>query len=150
MPIRCPTLAHAGVLWALLAAGPALAQDAPVYRCGNSYQARPCAGGVPVHVADPRSDAQRREASAARQREAALAQQMTAERRSAEREAARSGDPANLGPRAVAAPAKPAAAAAKTQKKPKALKLKLKPATAAAPAPAPAPTTGKAAGVKRP
>ena len=116
------------LLWALLAAGPALAQDAPVYRCGNTYQARPCAGGAPVDVADPRSDAQRREAEAARQRDAALARQMAAERRAAEREAARSGGAANLGPRAAPAPAKPASAAAKARKKHKTLKVKPVPA----------------------
>ena len=140
MPICRPTLVHLALLGALLAAGPALAQDAPVYRCGNSYQARPCAGGVPVDVADPRSDAQRREAEAARQRDAVLARQMTAERRTAEREAARSGGPANLGPRAAPAPAKPASAAAKAHKKPKSLKLK----------PKRVPAAGKAAAVKQP
>ena len=132
--------AHRIMLWALLASGPALAQDAPVYRCGNTYQARPCAGGVPVDAADPRSDAQRREAEAARQRDALLARQMVAERRTAEREAARSGGPANLGPRAAPAPAKPASAAAKAHKKPKSIK----------PKPKRAPAAGKAAAVKRP
>ena len=141
MPTCRLTPVHRALLWALLAAGPALAQDAPVYRCGNTYQARPCAGGAPVDVADPRSDAQRREAEAARQRDAVLARQMAAERRVAEREAARSGGPANLGPRAAPAPAKPASAAAKAHKKPKSLKLK--------PKPKPVPAAGKAAAVKR-
>ena len=143
MPACRLTLVHPALLWALLASGPALAQDAPVYRCGNSYQARPCAGGAPVDVADPRSDAQRREAEAARQRDAVLARQWAAERSAAERDAARSGGPANLGPRAAPAPARTASAAAKPPKKPKqpkSLKLKAKPVPAA----------GKAAVVKRP
>ena len=140
MPTCRPTPVHCALLWALLAAGPALAQDAPVYRCGNSYQASPCAGGVPVDVADPRSDAQRREAESARQRDAALARQMIAERRAAEREAARSGGPANLGPRAAPAAAKSASAAGKAHKQPKSLKLK----------PRQVPAAGKAAAVKRP
>ena len=131
---------YAALLWALLAGGPAQAQDAPVYRCGNSYQAKPCAGGAPVEVADPRSDAQRREAEAASRRDAALARQMGNERRAAEREAARSGGPANLGPRAAPAPARAASAAGKAHKKPKTLKLKPKRDLAA----------GKAAAVKRP
>ena len=126
------------MLWAMLAAASALAQDAPVYRCGNTYQARPCAGGVPVDAADPRSDSQRREAEAARQRDAALARQMATERRVVEREAARSGGAANLGPRAAPAPAKPASAAAKAHKKPKSVKLK------------PVPAAGKKSAVKPP
>ena len=122
------------LLPSLLAVSSVSAQEAPVYRCGNSYQAKPCAGGVAVDAADPRSDAQRREAGAARQRDAALARQMAADRRAAERDAARSGGPANVGPAAAAAPAKPAAASAKERKKPKSVKLK----------PAPAPRKAKA------
>ena len=80
-------------------AGQALAQPAPAYRCGNSYQAKPCAGGVAVDTDDARSDAQRRQAEAVRQRDATLARQMAADRRSAERDAARQGGPANVGPR---------------------------------------------------
>ena len=147
MPVCRLTLAPAALLGALLAAGPALAQDAPVYRCGNSYQAKPCAGGAPVDVADPRSDAQRREAEANRQRDAVLARQLAAERRAAERDAARSGGPANLGPRAAPAPAKPASAAGKSPKKPKHPKaLKQKPNLK----PKPVPAAAKAAAVKRP
>ena len=140
MPTCRPTPVHLALLWALLAAGPALAQDAPVYRCGNTYQARPCAGGVPVDAADPRSDAQRRDAQAARQGDALVARQMAAERRAAERDAARSGGPANLGPRAAPVPAKPASAAAKAHKKPKLVK----------PKPKRVPAAGQAAAVKRP
>ena len=125
MPIRrslsLPLLALA---WAALAAGPAWAQDAPVYRCGNSYSAKPCAGATRVDAADPRSDAQRREALAAQQADAKLARQMAADRRSAERDAARTGGAANIGPRAAAVPAKPASAAARHAKKAKTLKLK--------------------------
>ena len=80
-------------------AGQALAQPAPAYRCGNSYQAKPCTGGVAVDTDDARSDAQRRQAEAVRQRDATLARQMAADRRSAERDAARQGGPANVGPR---------------------------------------------------
>ena len=138
MLISGPRLVYPALLWALLAGTPALGQDAPVYRCGNTYQAKPCAGGVPVDVADPRSEAQRREAEAARQRDAALARQMSAERRAAEREAARSGGAANLGPRAAPAPAKPAPAVTKTRKKHKTLKVK------------PVPAAGKKSALKPP
>ena len=134
----CQTLMRAWwvpvlLLWpALLAVPPAAAQNAPVYRCGSSYQAQPCAGGVAVDAADPRSDAQRREAEAVRQRDAALARQMAADRGAAERAAARNGRPANVGPSsAAAAPAKPAAPSAKARKKPKSVKLK--PATSTSP-----------------
>ena len=129
MPIRrslfLPLLALA---WATLAAGPVWAQDAPVYRCGNSYSAKPCVGATRVDAADPRSDAQRREALAAQQADAKLARQMAADRRTAERDAARdaarNGGAANIGPRAAAVPAKPASAAARHAKKAKTLKLK--------------------------
>lgn len=86
------------------AAAPAAAQDsAPVYRCGNSYQAKPCAGGQAVDAADPRSADQVQQAREAAKREAALARQMAAERRADERQAARQG-PANVGPAPAPAP----------------------------------------------
>ncbi len=103
-------------LWALLAvfAGAAAAQaqpaDAPVYRCGNSYSAKPCPGATVVDVADPRSAAQQQDARQASQRDAALARQMTAERQAAERQN-RSLPAANVGP--VAAARAPAPAASK-------------------------------------
>ena len=103
-------------LWALLAvfAGAAAAQaqptDAPVYRCGNSYSAKPCPGATVVDAADPRSPAQQQAARQAGQRDAALARQMTADRLAAERQA-RPLPAANIGP--VAAARAPAAAASK-------------------------------------
>ena len=98
MPVRRTSLLGLLSGWALLVGAWAQAQEATVYRCGNSYQARPCPGGVAVDAADPRSDALRREAEAARQREAVLARQVAADRRAAERDAARQGGPANVGP----------------------------------------------------
>lgn len=65
------------LLLALLAATAAPAQT--VYRCGpdgREYQEAPCPNGRPVDVADPRGEAQRREAAQLAQREAALAQQL--------------------------------------------------------------------------
>ena len=106
------------MLVAGLAALPAGAEEAAaVYRCGNTYQARPCPGAVPVDAADPRSAAQQQQAQAVVQREQAEARRLAAERRAAEREAQRHGGAANLGPRAAAAPAKSASAAAKAQRK---------------------------------
>ncbi len=100
------------VLIALAGAAAALAQpaDAPVYRCGNSYSAKPCPGATVVDAADPRSAAQQRDARQASQRDAALARQMTADRQAAERQA-RPLPAANVGPVAVARA--PAAAASK-------------------------------------
>ena len=56
-----------------------------VYRCGpdgREYQSTPCPNGQPVNVADPRGEAQRREAAQLSQREAALAQQLRREQAS--------------------------------------------------------------------
>lgn len=97
---------------------------ATVYRCGNSYQAKPCAGGAAVDAADPRTPEQQQQALQATQRDAKLARQLTAERQAAERQAARLGGAANVGPAAARAPAKAASKPAKPQqrKKPKTVK----------------------------
>ena len=97
---------------------------ATVYRCGNSYQAKPCAGGAALDAADARTADQQQQALQATQRDAKLARQMTAERQAAERQAARSGGAANVGPAAARAPAKAASKPAKPQhrKKPKTVK----------------------------
>ena len=123
-------------LW--LMASPAVqAQDAPVYRCGNSYSAKPCPGGKPVDAADPRSAVQQTEARAAAQRDAALARQLKAERLADEKRVAKTGA-ANVGPApAVAAKAaKPGTPKTTKKKRVKVVKL------AKAPKPAKA---GKAA-----
>lgn len=44
--------------------GAAAQNAAPTWRCGNTYSDRPCEGGKPVKVADPRSDQDRRAADA--------------------------------------------------------------------------------------
>jgi hypothetical protein len=46
-----------------------------IFRCGNSYSARPCAGAdaTPLHVADARSDAQRRQSEELAARDKRLA-----------------------------------------------------------------------------
>ena len=53
----------------------ALPVDRQVWRCGNSYSAHPCAGmpTSPLDVADPRSDAQRRQSEALTARDKRLA-----------------------------------------------------------------------------
>ena len=96
---------------------------AAVYRCGNSYQAKPCAGGAAVDAADPRTAEQQQQALQATQRDAKLARQMTAERQAAERQAARQGGAANVGPVAARPPAKAASKPNKPQhrKKPRAV-----------------------------
>ena len=114
--IRQSSISAVARAWAVLAvfAGAAAVQaqpaDAPVYRCGNSYSAKPCPGATVVDAADPRSPAQQQAARQASQRDAALARQMTAQRQAAERQD-RPLPAANVGP--VAAARAPAAAASK-------------------------------------
>ena len=110
----------ASLLVCLVSAGSgALAADAPVHRCGNSYSSQPCPGGTALDVADPRSAAQQREAREASGRDAALARQMRAQRMADER-AAPKGGAANLGPVAAHPPAKSASKPPQTaHKKPK-------------------------------
>lgn len=96
--------------WAAAVAAQAQPADAPVYRCGNSYSAKPCPGATVVDAADPRSAAQQQAARQASQRDAALARQMTADRQAAERQS-RPLPAANIGP--VAAARAPAAAASR-------------------------------------
>ena len=55
------------------------------YRCGNSYSSTPCPGGSAVANDDARSAAQQREAQDVKRRDAALADQMAADRRARER-----------------------------------------------------------------
>ena len=58
----------------LAAMQPAAAQN--VYRCGDTYSQRPCAGGTLVPTDDARSDAQRAEARAAAQKNGKAADAM--------------------------------------------------------------------------
>jgi len=73
-----------------------------VWRCGNSYSAQPCAGAPagPLDVADPRSDAQRRQSLDVTARDKRLAAWYEAARRQGERAAS-----APAGARPPAAPA---------------------------------------------
>jgi hypothetical protein len=103
----------AGALVSAQTAGPA------VYRCGSSYSSTPCPGGNAVLTDDTRSAAQQREAEALKRREAALAEQLAAERHAREREAA--AQPAvGIGPEAAAS----APRHKNPAKKPKAFKIK--------------------------
>jgi hypothetical protein len=78
---RCLTTA----IGLLLAAA---AQAQAVHRCGNTYSAEPCAGGVAVAVDDARTADQQQQALAAKKQDARLAQQLAAERRAREQAAA--------------------------------------------------------------
>jgi len=64
----------------------ALPPDKQVWRCGSSYSARPCAGAdaKPLDVADPRSDAQRRQSQELTARDKRLAAWYEAGRRQRE------------------------------------------------------------------
>jgi hypothetical protein len=85
-----------------------LLPDRVVYRCGNSYSARPCAdaAGMPLENADPRSDAQRRQSDDVASREKRLASWLEAQRR--EREGSLSGAKALRTPAAKDCVASPA------------------------------------------
>jgi len=63
----------------------ALPPDRRVYRCGNSYSARPCAGAAPLDVDDARTDAQRRQSTELTARDKRLASWYEAGRRERER-----------------------------------------------------------------
>jgi hypothetical protein len=108
-------LALAG-LSLLLAGGPALAQK-KVYRCevaGKvSYGDAPCKGGAEVAVEDARSEADRKTARAAVQREKQLTDQATAERRAADAKA-----PQQVAGHIAYSDAEKAAAAASSPKPP--------------------------------
>jgi K+-sensing histidine kinase KdpD len=52
-----------------------------VYRCGNSYSQKPCAGAIAVNTDDPRTDSQRSEAKQALASDKALAKDLDATRR---------------------------------------------------------------------
>ena len=64
----------------------ALPPDKVVYRCGNSYSARPCAGAgaTPLAIADARTDAQRRQSAELTARDKRLAAWYEAGRRERE------------------------------------------------------------------
>jgi hypothetical protein len=55
-----------------------------VYRCGNSYSQKPCAGAIAVNTDDPRTDTQRAEAKQALASDKALAKDLEANRRKEE------------------------------------------------------------------
>lgn len=71
-PASAPTTAQ--ILEPSAATSPdALPPDKRVYRCGNGYSARPCAGAAPLDVADARTDAQRRQSAELTARDQRLA-----------------------------------------------------------------------------
>jgi hypothetical protein len=90
-------------------AATASAPGAKVFRCESNgqttYSQAPCPTGSAIDVADPRSANERAQAQAVAEREQQLARDLAAQRRAADRAAARQG-PGNLGP------ARPAASAA--------------------------------------
>ena len=63
----------------------ALPTERTIYRCGNSYSARPCGDAAPLDVADARSEAQRRQAEDVATRDKRLASWLEAGRRDRER-----------------------------------------------------------------
>lgn len=82
-PASAPTTAQ--ILEASTATSPdALPPDRRVYRCGNSYSARPCDGAAPLAIADARTDAQRRQSAELTARDKRLASWYEAGRRERE------------------------------------------------------------------
>ena len=87
------------------------------YRCSNSYSSTPCPGGRAVDTDDARSTEQQRGAQDVKRRDAALADQMAAERGARER--ATAAQPAvGIGPpTAASAPRRDTAKPATTKQK---------------------------------
>ncbi len=69
----------------------ALPPDRTIYRCGNSYSARPCGDAPPLDVADARSPAQRLQAEDVAARDKRLAAWLEAGRHDRERAASAPG-----------------------------------------------------------
>ena len=69
-----------------------------VYKCGATYSQQPCPGGSSVAAGDNRSGEQKKQASAATQRDARLADEMEKDRLKREAQAA----PANILPQPAA------------------------------------------------
>jgi hypothetical protein len=89
------------------------------YRCGNSYSSTPCSGGSAVATDDARSAAQQREAQDVKRRDAALADQMAADRRARERATVAQPAIGIAPPAAASAPKRDPASTTSTKKKKK-------------------------------
>jgi hypothetical protein len=89
----------------LLAVGPAMAADAPVYRCGQTYQQLPCEGGQALDATDDRSADQRRDAQAAAAVARRQAAELAAERHAREKQAPLQRQPMGTGLKPVDPPA---------------------------------------------
>ena len=113
--------ARCGMLALSIAAPVVIAQtNSPTgpaaYRCGNSYGSTPCPGGKAVDTDDARSTEQQRGAQDVKRRDAALANQMAADRGARER--ATAAQPAvGIGPPAAASAPRRATAQPTTTKK---------------------------------
>lgn len=102
------------VLLALAMLAPAGAAEAPVYRCGNTYQQVPCPEGRTVEVGDTRSAAQRREAERTAAAEQKAAAALAAENQAREQALKPQRRAVGVVPVAAAASAESAPAAAHT------------------------------------
>jgi hypothetical protein len=120
----------------LLACGLVAAQAQTVYRCGNEYSQKPCAGGSAVNVDDKRSAAQARDTTAAAKRDAKLGDEMQKERIAREKEVAGPSSVVLGTPKAAASA--PQAAASKPQHNAKKKKTAKEPEHFTATAPKPA------------
>jgi hypothetical protein len=98
-----------------MAAGAAMAQKTPIYRCGQTYSQTPCPDGHLIDSADPRTAAQRAQAKRVVENEKRLAAQMERDRHAAEAASAPAIAAALTTPVAASAPA---SAPAKGKKKP--------------------------------
>jgi len=83
----------------------ALAAQAQVYRCGQTYSQKPCPDGKLIDSSDPRSAAQRAEAKRAVAKEKQLAAELERERR--QRESGKAPEAASLAVAPAPAASKP-------------------------------------------
>ena len=103
LPAHMVCIALAAGLWHATSTG-----QTPIYRCGDTYSERPCAGAAALALQDTRTPAQRAEANAVARRLDQHASQLEKERHTLEKDAPRQAVVIGRTPDAAVAP-RPAA-----------------------------------------
>jgi hypothetical protein len=97
---------------------------ATIWRCGNTYSDRPCAGATPIEAPAAPSEQERRQADEATRNDQAAAERMARERLRLEAAAARRGAVIISHPTPTSSPHQHEAASASKGKKPSSKKLR--------------------------